>query len=358
MSVRGSGLVVALLCLLGVSSSCRFDPDLSRFEPCAEDGSCAAGYTCLAEARRCLPDCGAQASCPAEPPADASSDAGPDEDGGVDGGMDGGANAGPLSLVTEVLEPAIELLPYTATLSAQGGTPPYRFRATQSLPQGLKLDGGVLSGTPATPGDFHVAVEVRDDASPPAVVSAGYELRVRPQLRVAGPQNLVDGYQDEPYVETVSTTGGTPPYRFTLEPGSTLPADLALDADGGVSGTPSAQGAHDFWVVVTDSDPQPQTARRRLSLQISAAPLALTIANQSVPDGRVGTAYQYTLRVAGNASVTWKHESGNLPGGIGFDPDTATLVGKPNEPGTFSFKISATGALVAYDEKTYLLTVE
>jgi hypothetical protein len=354
MSARWFAPGLALLCVLGAVSSCRFEPDLSRFEPCAEDGSCAAGHTCLEEARRCLPDCGAQGPCPDDSLPDASSDAGPD-----DGGMDGGADAGPLSLMTEVLEPAVELVPYTATLSVQGGTPPYRFRSTQSLPQGLRLDGGVLSGTPAKPGDFHVAVEVLDDASPPAIVSAGYELRVRPQLRVAGPLKLVDGYQGTGYVETVFATGGTPPYRFELEPGSQLPANLTLSADGGVRGTPSAEGEPGFWVVVTDSDPQPQTVKRQLSLKVSASvPLALTIANQTVPDGRVGAPYQYTLRVADGSSVTWKHESGVLPGGIAFDPDTATLVGRPNETGTFSFKISATGALLAYDEKTYLLTVE
>ena len=107
-------------------------------------------------------------------------------------------------------------------LEADGGTPPYGFRATETLPDWLTLDGGVLSGTPPAPGSIHVAVEVSDSdtASPPAHVSAAYDLRVRPQLRVAGPETLVDGYSNNFYSEQLSATGGIPPYRFKVLSGT------------------------------------------------------------------------------------------------------------------------------------------
>jgi hypothetical protein len=342
MSARWGMAGVALLCALGLSSSCRFEPDLSRFEECAEDGSCAQGFTCLAEVRRCLPDCGAQGACPP----DASVDAGTNGDGGTDGGTDAGL---PLSVVTELLALAVENVPYTMELQAQGGTPPYQFRATSSLPQGVTLDAGVLSGTPSTPGTFRVAVEVSDSATPPAQVDAGYDLRVRPQLRVAGPDVLMDGYQGKAYDEEISALGGWPPYKFSLvDAGTPLPPGLTLLEGGRVTGTPTANDTYAFTVQVTDSDPQqPQTATLPLTVTISESPLLLTISNSSVPDGRMGTLYEYALKSAPGAAQTWRFKEGTLPRGIGFYPDSAVLSGTPNETGSFTFVILATSGVTS-----------
>ena len=65
--------------------------------------------------------------------------------------------------------------PYSATLSAAGGTPPYTWSITQgSLPGGLSLNAGsgVISGTPTMAGNFNFTVQVRDSESPPATANA------------------------------------------------------------------------------------------------------------------------------------------------------------------------------------------
>ncbi len=52
---------------------------------------------------------------------------------------------------------------YSQTLSASGGTGPYTFAATGSLPPGLTLGaGGTLSGTPTTAGDFSFTATATD----------------------------------------------------------------------------------------------------------------------------------------------------------------------------------------------------
>lgn len=55
------------------------------------------------------------------------------------------------------------------------------------------------------------------------------------------------------YSATVAATGGTPPYTFSLAPGSSLPIGLSLASDGVISGTPALPGSTGFTVVVTDS---------------------------------------------------------------------------------------------------------
>jgi hypothetical protein len=227
------------------------------------------------------------------------------------------------------------------------------------LPEGLTLNEGILSGTPSTPGTFRVAVEISDSATPPAEVDTDYDLRVRPQLRVAGPDVLMDGYPNKAYTEKISALGGWPPYRFTLVPPSTAPAPgLTLLEDGTVIGTPSPNGAYSFTVRVTDSDPgQPQTATLPLSVTIKASPLLLLISNQTVPDGRVGTSYQYVLRTAPNAGRTWRFKEGVLPRGIGFYPNSAILSGTPNESGSFTFVIGVTDGLLGNTQKSFTMEI-
>lgn len=378
MNTRLATVGLTLLCAVGLAVSCRFQPDLSSFAPCAGDDTCPQGYTCLAEARRCLPDCGAAGPCPVDPPPDPAPDAGPDEDGGTDAGTDAGTDGGtdagvdagtdagvdagtdagpPLSLVTETLAPAVETLPYTMALEAQGGTPPYDFHAQVDFPAWLTLDGGTLTGTPPTPGSYHVAVEVSDSDSPPATRSTTYDLRVRPLLRVAGPGTLVDGYPNKFYSERISATGGVPPYTFKFLDGG-LNGGLTLLQDGSMTGTPSGTGTYNFRVQVTDSDSQqPQIAERPLALGIVSSPLVMTISNESLPDARVGTPYQYVLRISSNANVTWKLKAGSLPDGIGFYTETATLSGTPNASGGWSFTVNVTDGLLGNADKTFTLTV-
>ncbi len=357
MSARSLAMGLGLLGALALASGCQFEPDLSRFEECGADGTCPAGYTCLAEAQRCLPDCGAQGPCAPMSP-DAGTDGGTGDGGSSDGGMDGGPDAGePLSLVTVSLPVGTETIAYTESLKVRGGKPPYSFRPTETLPQGFMLDGGVLWGTPSTPGTFRVAVEVKDQNSPAASVGTAYDLRVRPLLRLAGPEFPASAYLDAVYEEQLSATGGTPPYRFTLAPGNSLPDGLGLDTDGGVTGTPSDSGTYTFRVRVTDSDPQPQTVSRELELSVTTPPLLLEWSTRSVPDGRLGTPYHYALKVAGGGSpVTWKLEAGTTPLGVGFDAKEATLTGAPTQTGVYSFTISAADSLTKV-ERTFKMTV-
>jgi probable HAF family extracellular repeat protein len=60
-----------------------------------------------------------------------------------------------------------QAVPYSSTLTALGGTPPYSFSIIGSLPPGLIFtpSKGVVSGTPTAAGVFNFAAQVTDSAS-------------------------------------------------------------------------------------------------------------------------------------------------------------------------------------------------
>jgi hypothetical protein len=70
---------------------------------------------------------------------------------------------------------------YSQQLSAEGGLPPYKWKATAaSLPPGLTLSTtGLLSGTPTTPGNYTISVTVTDKSSPKQTATGSITLTVQ-----------------------------------------------------------------------------------------------------------------------------------------------------------------------------------
>jgi len=69
----------------------------------------------------------------------------------------------PLTISTTSLPQATQGSEYSAALSASGGTPPYSWTNTGSLPPGLSLTStGSISGTPTSTGSYSFAIQVSD----------------------------------------------------------------------------------------------------------------------------------------------------------------------------------------------------
>ena len=80
--------------------------------------------------------------------------------------------------------------------------------------------------------------------------------------------SLPSGTQNTAYSATLTATGGTTPYTWSI-PSGNLPAGLTLGSSTGiVSGTPTGTGAYNFTVQVADI--QSRTATQGLSLTINA----------------------------------------------------------------------------------------
>jgi uncharacterized protein (TIGR03437 family) len=101
--------------------------------------------------------------------------------------------AAPLTISTTTLLAGTLGAPYSASLSVNGGSPPYTwFLASGSLPNGLTLSGsGVVSGTPNVAGAFTFTVRVTDAASTAAIKTLGLEISY--PTGFSGPPSIAPG---------------------------------------------------------------------------------------------------------------------------------------------------------------------
>jgi uncharacterized repeat protein (TIGR01451 family) len=226
---------------------------------------------------------------------------------------------------------------YTDTLTAAGGTAPYTWSVSSgSLPTGITLSSaGVLAGTPTTAGNYPFTVKVTDQNGGIATTPITLVIAAGPALNFAAPSY---GEVGSPYSDTLTVSGGTGPYTWSVSSGS-LPAGITLGSTTGtLSGTPTAPGTSTFTVQVTDADGQ--SATKATSLAIISGP---ALSFPAPPSGEIGTAYSDTLTVSGGSGpYTWSVSSGSLPAGITLGSTTGTLSGTPTAPGTSNFTVQVT----------------
>ena len=150
----------------------------------------------------------------------------------------------------------------------------------------------------------------------------------------------------------LAATGGTAPYVWSLTSGS-LPPGIAVRADlpswfsqfasAGLIGVATTPGSYSFTLTATDSTNS--SASQAFTLNIT--PLTILDPWDLMPDGFIGTPYNYTMSAAGaNGGVTWIVATccGSLPGGLTLDTGTGVISGTPNTPGIFNFVIVAADA--------------
>jgi Putative Ig domain len=210
--------------------------------------------------------------------------------------------------------------PYSTTLTAAGGTPPYTWALTSgSLPAGLALAAatGVISGTPtastsATPLSFSVT----DSSNPAVSATVSLTLTIAAVPLVITTTALPDGQTGVPYSATLSSTGGTGAVTWVLTAGP-LPVGLALNATTGViSGTPTI-AAFDAPLTfrATDSGTPAQVQSAAFSVTIN--PSGTTV---DVLPRRAALTVTQTMSVAATtndaAGVTWSVS----PAGGSFTP--------------------------------------
>jgi hypothetical protein len=144
------------------------------------------------------------------------------------------AGPAPLTIVTTTVPYPVETLPYSTTLAASGGDPPYTWAWApadgSTLPGGLTLSGdGVLSGTASTPGSYTFTVTLTD--------AAGATTQLTYLMMVANP---TDSYNWSGYVEQTTAAFTSASGTFTVptldsgdDPSSALAEWVGVDGDSG-----------------------------------------------------------------------------------------------------------------------------
>jgi hypothetical protein len=205
---------------------------------------------------------------------------------------------------------------YSATLSAAGGTSPYRWLVTSgSLPGGLSLNpaSGVISGTAGTSGNFTFTVQVSDAAAKSS--SAQFSLSIISGLVITNGPTLAPGTIGQPYSVTLAAAGGHAPYTWSITEGLIAPGLALGPSDGSISGTPTATGTFNFTVQIRDSSQGTASQPFTITIGVPTAPqLALaglpdtTTAAQQVGFD-VTLASGYPLDITGTVTVSFQPDA-------------------------------------------------
>lgn len=296
--------------------------------------------------------------------------------------------------------------PFSGRVVAMGGIPPYHFAlASGTMPPGLSAidpNGGQVSGTPTTAGNYFITVSVTDSSSPPQTASNNYSININAPLGrndTIATATLIHGnvnatispYIDPPngaplpadndYYKMVSVSGatvhvetlaqrfyGNDPLDTVIEivdgngarqsscrqPGDTTtnfssscinddiggnPPVLDSALDYKVPGAPNT--ATTFYIHVLDwrGDARPDM---RYNLQVSGAVEPLIVQTPSVAAAARMLPYTQQL-TAGNAvgAVSWSVIGGILPPGITLAPSGA-FSGSATTDGSYAFTVQAT----------------
>ncbi len=122
--------------------------------------------------------------------------------------------------------------------------------------------------------------------------------------------SLAGGTVGSTYSQTLSATGGTPPYGWSLASGG-LPLGLTLSPTGLIAGTPLTSGTFDFTVQVADS--ASGTAQKALTILVTAAGTQYDslFLSQTVPSTLTpGQTFNATVSWLNTGTQTWQGATG------------------------------------------------
>jgi len=220
---------------------------------------------------------------------------------------------------------------YSHQLTAKGGNPPFTWTiASGELPSGMKLTtAGSLEGIATDDGVFRFSVQAADSLQ--AKATAQLSLTMAAKL-IFSTTSLPAGMSGKPYNETISGSGGTPPYSFSA---GSLPAGLTMSGAGTISGTPTASGTFNLAAQIKDSA---GVAISRGFTLVIAAPPAISTTSPLAP-AVTGTVYSQSFSGTGGTTPYRWSLQGALPQGLTFNTTSGAISGTPLAPGRASFSV-------------------
>ena len=150
------------------------------------------------------------------------------------------------SITTGALLPSGTVgVPYTLTMAATGGTPPYVWTLSQStLPAGLSLsNAGVLSGTPTAAASSSFTIQVTDSAQ--VVWSKTFTLAVAPavssQAAVLSHFASGGGWDSSIYLVNTTASAVSVDVKFVADDGTPLTQDMSVTLGGATNSAAASE---------------------------------------------------------------------------------------------------------------------
>ncbi len=260
-----------------------------------------------------------------------------------------------LTVAPASLPPGTQNTPYSQTVTASGGSSPYTYAiVVGALPAGLSLDAasGAITGTPTGSGTSSFTIQATDTLG--NIGTRPYSLNIGTNSLTVNPATLPAATQNVSYNQTVSATGGTGPYTYSVSAGA-LPAGLTLDPSSGViSGVPTASGPANFTISALDS--QGNTGSHGYTVNVGTNSLAVNPA--TLPNGSQGTPYNQTVvGSGGTAPYTYSIVAGSLPAGLSLNASTGAVSGTPTGNGPSTFTVQARDANGNVGSRSYSVNI-
>jgi hypothetical protein len=241
-----------------------------------------------------------------------------------------------LTITTQFLPDGLEGRTYNGNIIAAGGKTPFSWSST-GLPSGLSLtSSGLLSGTPATSGDFNITAFVSDSFDPANNTSRAFTLHINPRLQMVTTA-LPEAVAGKSFSAILNAFGGIPPYNWSV---SGLPEGLTCSFSGNISGIPTEPGNTLTNIILSDSFNPVNIISTSFDLHVYDA---LNILVSRLTEGVKGRNYISSLSASGSlAPYIWTVSA--LPAGLEATA-AGEIRGMPAQAGEFILNISVTDSL-------------
>ncbi|HKP85008.1 MAG TPA: putative Ig domain-containing protein, partial [Blastocatellia bacterium] len=295
---------------------------------------------------------------------------------------------GPLRVLTESpLQRGLVNRPYSQSLVATGGTPPYGWSMlpdSGSLPDGISISAaGVISGTPAAAGTSNFTVRVTDahgDSAQKAfsivvtTVSSEFDSQFVTQTVPATLQPAQSFIVNMKFLNTgskvwdgangLSLRSQNPPQNGTWG-GDFVPIFLASVPPGEemdltfIVFAPRNSGTYDFqWQLYDDGAGFFGQMSENVRIVVGDGGSDPSINSAPAVEAVKGQAFTFPLAASGGAPpYTWQVAVGSLPAGITLNPNSGLLAGTPAEIGVTAFTVRVTDAAARKTDKAMTITV-
>ena len=158
----------------------------------------------------------------------------------------------PLSIQSSPLLPAARGLSYSQPLTSANGTGNITWSVISgSLPPGLSIASGAITGMATTDGTYSFTLQATDSGNPAQTATAQESIQVGEPVKISTSPNLPDACLDQPYSFTFHSSGGIPPLYWGF---SGYGVGINFDPSTATfSGVPNAIGTFTDFLGVTDA---------------------------------------------------------------------------------------------------------